>query len=40
MVTYSMSKKRGLTLVRNAPHNIAEERLAVLSSRSSYEFKA
>src|SRR5213082_1306394 len=40
MVTYSMSKKRGLTFVRRAPDNITEELLAVLSSRASYEFKA
>src|SRR6476659_2176694 len=40
MVTYPLSKKRGLTFVRRAPDNVTEELLAVLSSRASYEFKA
>jgi hypothetical protein len=37
MVTYSMSKKRGLTFVRRAPDNVTEELLAVLSSKASFE---
>jgi hypothetical protein len=40
MVSFSMSKKPGVTFVRRAPDIITEELVKVLSSKATFEFKA
>jgi hypothetical protein len=40
MVSFLMSKKTGASFTRRAPDTITEELVAVLCSKSSYEFKA